>query len=75
MLNRVSENIYVSTVSELTLEQYIHAHRKHCLNNHKQVRVNCNGMLQVAKTVLSCGYCTLPDAFNVVSLNVKYSAE
>ena len=51
VLNRVSENVCVSTVSELTLEQYIHAHRKHCLNNHKQVRVNCNGMLQVAKTV------------------------
>ena len=32
-------------------------------------------MLQVAKTVLNSGYCTLPDAFKVVSPNVAYNAE
>ena len=32
-------------------------------------------MLQVAKTMLNSGYCTLPDAFKVVSPNVTYNAE
>ena len=58
VLYRVSENVYLSTVSELTLEQYIHAHREHCLNNRKQLCVNCTGVLQVTKTVLNHGYCT-----------------
>lgn len=33
------------------------------------------GMLQVAKTVLDSGFCTLPYAFKVVSPNVAYNAE
>ena len=32
-------------------------------------------MFQVAKTVLDSGFCTLPDAFKVVSPNVAYNAE
>ena len=32
-------------------------------------------MLQVAKIVLDSGFCTLPDAFKVVSPNVAYNAE
>ncbi len=75
VFNRVSENVYLSTVSELTLEQYVHARREHCLNTHKQLCINCAGMLQVARTVLNYGYCTLPDAFTVVSPNVTYNAE
>ena len=71
-----SENVYLSTVSELTLEQYIHARREHCLHNHNQSCINCTGiMLQVATTVLNHGYCTLPDAFKVVSPNIAYNAE
>ena len=75
MSNRVSENVYLSTVSELTLEQYIHARREHCLHNHNQLCINCTGMLQVAMKVLNHGYCTLPDAFKVVSPNIAYNAE
>ena len=57
------------------LEQYVRARREHCLNNHTQLCTNCAGMLQVAKTVLDSGFCTLPDAFKVVSPNVAYNAE
>ena len=57
------------------LEQYVRARREHCLNNHTQLCTNCAGMLQVAKTVLDSGFCTLPDAFKIVSPNVTYNAE
>ena len=67
--------MYLSTVSELTLEQYLRARRQHCFNNHKQVCINCTGMLQVANTVLNQGYCSLPCAFKIVSPDVAYNAE
>ena len=75
MLYGVSENVYLSTVLELTLEQYVRTRREHCLHNHTQLCTNCAGMLQVAMTVLDSGFCTLPDAFKVVSPNVAYNAE
>lgn len=73
-LQKVSDSVCVSLV-ELSLSDYIKARRAHCSHHHRSPCIKCERMLQVAQLVLSEGYCSLPHAFNIVSPEVKYTAE
>lgn len=55
--------LILSTVSELILEQYIHARMEHCL---EQLCITCTGMLQVAQTVLNHGPYPMPSKLLVI---------
>ena len=51
------------------------ARLEHCLNKHVQPCSNCSRMLQVCATVHKEGYCTLSQAYSVVSPDVPYTAQ
>ena len=75
-IQRVSDGIYVSLISGLSLNDYIAARTEYCLHTHTpQPCTDCTKMLNVAKSILQGGYCTLKDAFQMISSEVKYTAE
>ena len=69
------DTVHVSLLSGLTLAEYITARSEHCLTKHVQPCNRCSRMLQVATTIHKEGYCTLSDAFSVVSPCVRYTAQ
>ena len=66
--------MHISLV-ELSLCDYITARQAYCSNHHNSPCSKCESMLHVAQVVLTEGYYSLSQAFNVVSPGVKYMAE
>lgn len=69
---RLSEKVYVSYISDLSLADYIEARSENCADVHSQP---CSNMLKVAHTVLQQVFCTLSEAYAIASPSTKYSAE
>lgn len=74
-LHHISDGVHVSSVSGLSLEEYVFARKEYCANSHEQPCEQCHRMLKVAGTVLKEGFCLLSDAFRIVSPTVGYTAE
>ena len=72
---QLCDTVHVSFVCGLTLAEYIAARSEHCLHTHSQPCSGCSRMLQVASIVYKEGYCTLSEAFSIVSPDVKYTAQ
>ena len=72
---QVSDGVYVSNFSQMSLAEYVQARQRFCSNTHAQPCSPCARMLGVARTVCEVGYCRLSKAFHHVSPGVTYSAE
>ena len=74
-VSQVGDCVYISSVTGLSLFEYLSARTAYCNDTHTNPCSKCSGMLKVAKIVLEQGYCTLSDAFRLASPMVKYTAE
>lgn len=72
---KICETVHVSLISGLSLSEYIEARAMHCQQSHAFHCVQCQPFLEVARTVLEQGYCTLSKAFGTVTTDVVYTAE
>ena len=70
----LTENIYASKVTGLTLSEYCKARRFHCINNHKKCS-ECNSMIHAAIIVLEEGIVTLKHVFTTIFPFVTYNAK
>ena len=72
-LQKVSDGIHVSLVTELSLIDYVRVRQIHCsLRHQSKLSCICDKMLHVAEIVLKEGYCSLSHAYAIVSPGVKY---
>ena len=67
--------MYISSNSGLSLTEYTFARDVHCSSTHTSPCSGCSGMLKVARTIIDQGFCSLHNGFNLVSPEVKYTAE
>lgn len=72
---RMSSTISISLFSGLTLEQYAHTHKVHCITNHFQPCQNCCGMNVIAQEVLVNGYPILSQVYHKAFPNKVYKAD
>jgi len=54
-LHHISDGVHVSSVSGLSLEEYVFARKDYCANRHEQPCEQCHRMQKVAGTVLKEG--------------------
>lgn len=72
---KVSESVYISLFEGLSLTEYITVRKAYWSCNHKSPCTLREKLLLVASTVVKEGYVSLPQAFSIVSPNVRYTAE
>ena len=72
---KICETVHISLISDLSLSQYTEARAMHCQQSHGFQCHQCPCFLQVARTVMEHGYCTLSKAFSTVTTDVVYTAE
>ena len=72
---KICETVYVSLISGLSLSEYIEARAMHCQQSHAFQCLRCQNFLKVARMVLEHGYCTLSNAFGIITTDVVYTAE
>ena len=72
---RISDGVYVSLISNLSLAEYVEARSEHCQDIHNQPCSSCSNLLKVAHTVMNDGFCTLSEAYSIASPSSKYSSE
>ena len=73
-VQRVCDGVHLSS-SSLALFEYITVRAAYCSNAYPSSCNECNLFRKVANKVLEQGYCSLSEAFKMVSPGVKYSAE
>ena len=71
--NMVSEQICVSKITNLTLQEYCSVRELHCSLNHKDCS-ECSRMLTAARLVIDGGIVELSSVFRAAFPDVKYSA-
>lgn len=71
----ISDDVYMSLLTELSLSDYVLARAEYCQVVHKQPCFNCSQMLTVANTILQHGFCMLSEAHHIVSPDTKFRAE
>ena len=59
----VEEGIWISQVSNLSLQEYIQARSTYCLLYHRNNCKNCESMIKAAHIVLQNGICSLSTVF------------
>ena len=70
------EGVHISSVSGLTLTEYAAALNAHCSSSHVNPPcTGCSRCLKLIEIVYEQGYCMLPEAYRLVSGDVKYTAE
>ena len=74
LVKKLMDGVYLSC-SQLSLHEYIRACRTYCSARHQSHCIVCPRMLTVAELVKTEGYIQLSRAFNIVSPNIKYTAE
>ena len=72
---RVCDGVSVSTLSGLSMSNYVVARSTMCYRSHEQPCKICLSLLEVATTVLHNGFCTLRYAFSLTSPNVVYDTQ
>ena len=72
---KVSESIYVSKCTGLTLKEYIEARKEVCRRTHTKGQCECAPMLQVARTILNEGFMLLKEAYTMHFHDVKYKSD
>lgn len=71
----VSKNIYVSSINNISLKDYILARRTVCTQKHPPTCVECDCLLMVAQNIADNGYVTMSEAFRRSFPDIKYTAE
>ena len=72
---KLTNNVYVSLVEYLTLDQYIKCHVYQCQTIHLQPCLKCEGMVYVVCIIKDNGYCLLTSAFKFAAPSRKYTSE
>lgn len=68
---RIADGVFVSTLDNISLEQYVVELREYCSNAHNQPCTDCTRMIDVATIILERNFCRLREAFKLV----KYTAD
>ena len=71
----VSKNIYVSSINNISLKDYILACRTVCTQKHPPTCIECNCLLMVAQNIVDNGYVTMSEAFRRSFPAIKYTVE
>lgn len=71
----VSKNVYVSSIDNISLKDYILARRSFCMQGHSTDCTECDSLLMVAQSIVDDGYVIMSEAFRKSFPTVKYTAE
>ena len=71
----VSKNIYVSSINDINLKDYILACRTVCAQKHSATCTECNSLLMIAQSIVDSGYVIMSEAFRKSFPDIKYTAE
>ena len=71
----VEEGIWISQVSNLSLQEYIQARSTYCSLYHRNNCKNCESMIKAAHIVLQNGICSLSTVFRAAFRHVTYIAQ
>ena len=72
---KVSESIYVSKCTGLTIKEYIDARKEVCQRTHTNGQCECAYMLQIASTILNEGFLLLKEAYTKHFPAVEYKSD
>ena len=74
LMHKVCDGVYIS-LNKMSLPHYIKSRQEYCHRYHKIPCITCQKFISVALLILKDGLCLLPDAFNIVSPDIKYTTE
>ena len=68
------DGVYVSTVEEMSLQEYCAACNSYCLSFHRSLCTKCPGMIKAAVMIMEKGVCLLSSVFRESFPNATYNA-
>lgn len=71
---QIAHGVFVSTLDNISLEQYMVRQREYCSHAHQQPCHSCNCMVEVATIILHQSFCHLHEAFRLITPKAKYTA-
>ena len=71
----ISKNIYLSSINNISLKDYILAPRTVCTQKHPPTCIECDCLLMVAQNIVDNGYVIMSEVFRRSFPAIKYTAE